>query len=210
MPASISAELQALPLGFMLGAPLKAVIEAQALAAKTTIDFIQNVGLEEDPPGEFKVRAADFSFVQPVPDPANPGSFLEQESKLTVPILSIVPVPFIRVSDLNVTFEFKIRDVQSAQSKKEISGSTGITHTTETKAKFGGGFLGFLGGPSGDMSTRTNVQVNASATYQATNRSSTDRSATFKMTMNAIQDEIPEGLRMTLTILNDAIKASKK
>ena len=106
MPANISAELQALPLGYMLGSPLKAVIEAQALAAKTTVDFIQNVGLEDDGAGGLKVRAADFTFVQPVPDPANPGSFIEQETKLTVPILTIVPVPYIRVSDLNVSFEF--------------------------------------------------------------------------------------------------------
>lgn len=211
MPANISAELQALPLGYMLGSPLKAVIEAQALAAKSTVDFIQNVGLEEDPAtGELTVRAADFTFVQPVPDPANPGSFIEQPTKLTVPILTIVPVPYIRVSDLNVSFEFKIRDVQSASSKKEITGSTGITTSVETKGKLGGGLFSFFGGPSGEMRTKTDVQVNASATYQATNRSLTDRSATFKMTMNAVQDAIPEGLARVLTILNDAIKASKK
>lgn len=211
MPANIGAELQQLPLGYLLGAPLKSAIEAQALAAKTTVEFIQTVGLEEDPAtGEFKVRSADFTFTQPIPDPNNPGGFIEQESKLTVPILSIVPVPFIRISDLNVSFEFKIRDVQSASSKLETTGSTGITSTTEVKGKFGGGILGFFGGPKGEMNTKTDVQINASATYQSTNRQMTDRSATFKMTMNAVQDAIPEGLSRVLNILNDAIKAQKK
>lgn len=210
MPANIGAELQQLPLGFLLGAPMKSVIEAQALAAKTTVDFINNVGLEEDAAGELKVRSADFSFTQPIPDPNNPGATIEQESKLTVPLLSIVPVPFIRVSDLNVTFEFKIRDVQSASSKKEITGSTGITTTAETKAKMGGGLFSFFGGPSGEMRTKTEVQINASATYQSQERRSTDRSATFKMVLNAVQDEMPEGLSRVLSILNDAIKATKK
>lgn len=212
MPANIGAELQQLPLGYLLGAPLKSAIEAQALAAKTTVDFIQKVGLVEDPPdsGEYKVRSADFTFIQPIPDPNNPGSFKEQETKLTVPILSIVPVPFIRISDLNVSFEFKIRDVQTASSTKETTNSTGIDITNEVNVKFGGGIFSFFGGPSGDMHNKIDVKINASATYQATNRQTTDRSATFKMTMNAVQDAIPEGLSRVLNILNDAIKASKK
>lgn len=208
---NIGAELQALPLGYMLGAPMKAVIEAQALAAQSTVEFIEKVGLEEDETtGELSVRSADFSFVQSIPDPANPGEFIEQESKLTVPILTIVPVPYIRVSDLNVSFEFKIRDVQTAKSKKEFTGSTGIEITTEVKAKLGGGLLGFFGGPKGEMNTRTKVDINVSATYQRSDRHTTDRSATFKMTLNAVQDVIPEGLARVLNILNDAIVARKK
>ena len=208
---NIGAELQALPLGYMLGAPMKATIEAQALAAQSTIEFIEKVGLEEDDTtGELRVRSADFSFSQPIADPANPGEFIDQPSTLTVPILTIVPVPYIRVSDLNVSFEFKIRDVQTAKSKSEVTGSLGIEHTTEVKAKMGGGLLSFLGGPKGEMTTRTKVDVNVSATYQRSERHTTDRSATFKMTLNAVQDAIPEGLSRTLTILNDAIVARKQ
>src|SRR5690348_4555487 len=109
MPANIGAELQALPLEYMLATPLTAVIKAQALAAQTTVAFIEKVGLVEDQAsGDLSVRTAAFSFEQPVPDPRNPGAVVVQETNLTVPILSLVPIPFIRVSDLNVSFEFKI------------------------------------------------------------------------------------------------------
>ena len=78
MPANIGAELQALPLEYMLGTPMTAVIKAQALAAQTTVAFIEQVGLEEDSiTGELSVRAAEFSFTEAVPDPANPGAVLE-------------------------------------------------------------------------------------------------------------------------------------
>src|SRR4051812_33746437 len=113
MPANIGAELQSLPLEYMLGAPLMAVIKAQALAAQTTISFVETVGLEaKDPanPDELSLRTAEFTFIQPVSDPATPGAVVEREAKLTVPLLSLAPIPFIRVSDLNVSFEFKIRD----------------------------------------------------------------------------------------------------
>lgn len=217
MPANIGAELQALPLEYMLGTPMTAVIKAQALAAQTTIDFIEKVGLEEDPnspTGELIVRTAEFSFIQPIPDPANPGAVIERDAKLTVPLLSLTPIPFIRVSDLNVSFEFKIRDVTSNQSKFEITGKTGFENTTTTTGKmgFGGGVIGFLGGASGSTSveSKTNVTASVSATYQSASRQTTDRSATFKMTMNAVQDALPEGLSRVLTILNDTINSKPK
>lgn len=217
MPANIGAELQALPLEYMLGTPLTAVIKAQALAAQTTIDFIEKIGLEEDPnspTGDLIVRTAEFSFKQPVPDPANPGAVIQQEASLTVPLLSLAPIPFIRVSDLNVSFEFKIRDVTSNQSKFEITGKTGFENTTtvEGKTGFGGGVLGFLGGAgaSGSVESKTNVTASVSATYQSSNRQTTDRSATFKMTMNAVQDSLPEGLSRVLNILNDTINSTPK
>lgn len=213
---NIAGELQALPLEYMLSGPLVAVIKAQSLAAKTTLDFIQTIGLEDDPndPNVSRARTAEFSYSQSVPDPANPGGSIYTDAKLAVPLLSIVPIPYIRASDLNVSFEFKIRDVQSAQSKSEITGSSGFSSSTTTTANgsFGKGLLGFLGGPSGSgsLEQKTNMTFNVSATYQATNRHTTDRSATFKMTMNAVQDSIPEGLARVLSILSDAIKAPKK
>lgn len=214
MPANIGAELQALPLEYMLGTPLTAVIKAQALAAQTTVAFIEKVGLEENPAtGELSVRTAEFSFNQPVPDPANPGAMIVQPTTLTVPILTMAPIPFIRVSDLNVTFEFKIRDVSSSQSKAEITAKTGFENTTSVEGKIGigGGVMGFLGGPKGSSSleSKTNVTASVSATYQSSNRQMTDRSATFKMTMNAVQDALPEGLSRLLTILNDSINSQR-
>jgi len=214
MPANIGAELQALPLGYMLGAPMTAAIEAQALAAKTTVDFIKNVGLEEDPTdptGEtMRVTTANFTFMQPVQDPSNPGSFIGKETTLSVPILTIVPIPYIRIQDLNVSFEFKIRDVQTSQNKKDVTTKSGITVDNTVKAKFGGGLVSFFGGPSVEAELKTHLDFSVSATYQSSERQTTDRSATFRMTMNAVQDAIPEGLARTLAILNDAIKASAK
>jgi len=215
MPANIGAELQALPLEYMLATPLTAVIKAQALAAQTTVAFIEKVGLQEDTTtGELSLRTAEFAFTQPVPDPANPGAVIEQDTTLKVPLLSLAPIPFIRVSDLNVSFEFKIRDVSSNQSKFEITGKTGFESTTtvEGKTGFAGGVIGFLGGASasGSVESKTNVSASVSATYQSSNRQTTDRSATFKMTMNAVQDAMPEGLSRVLTILNDTINSQKK
>lgn len=213
MPANIGAELQALPLEYMLASPMTAAIKAQALAASTTVDFIERVGLETDTAGATTLRTASFDFKQQVADPASPGSTVERDATLSVPVLSIIPIPYIRVADLNVSFEFKVRDVSSEESKKSITGTAGFSSTTTSNASFGvsAKVSGLYGAHAdGSVEQKTNVTASVSATYQATNRASTDRSATFKMTLNAVQDELPEGLARVLSILNDTIAAQAK
>ena len=56
--------LQAIPFGSIIGGPLKACVEAQALAAKTTWEFIQNVGINVNPEtGEKTAVNVSFSFI---------------------------------------------------------------------------------------------------------------------------------------------------
>ena len=77
--------LQALPFGSIIGGPLKAAIEAQAMAAKTSWNFIQEVGLNTDPDtGEKKTINVSFQFVKD-----------GRIAQLNVPLLTIVPIPYI-------------------------------------------------------------------------------------------------------------------
>src|SRR5881396_4431010 len=96
---SIGGELQALPLGFLLGAPMKAAIEAQALAAQTTADFIQNVCLDSTS-GTTQAVMIDFTFKQTLPDPADPSTTVTRDIDMTVPLLAITQVPYLRINDL--------------------------------------------------------------------------------------------------------------
>jgi hypothetical protein len=210
---NIGAELQALPLGFLLGAPMKAAIEAQALAAQTTADFITNVTLVTDPgTGDQSAVMVEFTYQQTIPDPADPTTFTTQDLTLSVPLLAIVQVPYLRIDRLSVSFEFKIRDVQSVSNQTKITTGSGAENTTSATGKqyMGGGILSFLGLGSGSLEYQNNFKLtfNASTTYQATERQQTDRSATFKFNMDAVQDPIPEGMRRVLEILADTIRAA--
>ena len=73
--------MQALPFSSMIGGPLKACIEAQAMAAKTSWEFIKEVGLNTDEKGQKSAVMVAFSF--------NKGGRMTQ---LNVPLLTIVPI----------------------------------------------------------------------------------------------------------------------
>ncbi|HIE11815.1 MAG TPA: DUF2589 domain-containing protein [Desulfotomaculum sp.] len=210
--ANIPAELRALPLEHIIGSPLVAAIKAQALAANTTVDFIKEVGLKpralESESGEsedeldevtgesgqpgFEARYVDFKFdrvieeevVTPGDPPTKTTKYSVVPSKLTVPLLAIVPIPYIRINDMTIDFEFQIKDVETRESTTEKKVSM--------KAKAGGWFY--------------KVSIKGSYSNRTVNKRETDRRTTLKITVNAVQDQMPEGLGRILDTLNEAMK----
>lgn len=215
--ANIPQELRALPLEHIIGSPLVAAIKAQALAAKTTVDFIKEVGLKPTAPeptetgtiapkgdetsgdnanSSLEARYVEFKFdrimeeevTAPATDPNQPPQKVTKysvvPSKLTVPLLTIVPIPYIRINDMTLDFEFQIKDVETAESTTEKNVSV--------NAKSGGWF----------------VKVNTKGSYsnRTANKRETDRRTTLKITVNAVQDQMPEGLGRVLNVLEDAMK----
>jgi hypothetical protein len=211
MAVNIGAELQALPLEYMLGAPLAAAIKGQALAAQTTVDFIEKVGLVENDDGDMVVRNVQFEYSKQFTNPEDPAAVPSiSKHELTVPMLAIVPIPYIRIEDLNVEFEFKVRETITKTSKSEVTAGGGTKTVVDTTTKLGGGFLSFLGGPSATIKANVTSTFNVSTSYKSSNKQTQDRSARFSMNMKAVQDNMPEGLSRVLNILNDAITSEEK
>ena len=73
----------------MFAGPLTAVIDAQAQAAISTVEFINAVGFDENR------NAINVQFSYNV---TNITTGEQYENTISVPFLTIVPIPFIRVS----------------------------------------------------------------------------------------------------------------
>ena len=106
--------LQAIPFGSMIGGPLNACIEAQAMAAQTSWQFIQEVGLNTNPEtGQKEAVNVSFQFVQN-------GRVVQ----LNVPLLTIVPIPYIAIHDIDINFKANISASSSNVSEQSTSSST--------------------------------------------------------------------------------------
>ena len=190
--ANLPAELKSLPLEHIIGSPLQAAIKAQALAARTTVDFIQSVGLQKNQAGELVAQIVDFKFdrtleeTQPPLVPGGPAvkNFRIVPSKLEVPLLSIVPIPFIRITDMSIDFEYKIHDIETSSHEDELN--------VQMKAKASYWFV--------------SAEVSGSYTNKNANKRETDRSTSLRINVNAAQDNIPEGLARVLDMMHDQLK----
>ncbi|WP_298393603.1 DUF2589 domain-containing protein [Flavobacterium sp.] len=117
--------------------------------------------------------------------PAKPAVF--QEMQFSVPILTMLPVPFIKVDEITIDFNAKINSVetQSQSSELDVKGSV--------EAGYGG--------------KRGYVKFNGSVAYKKTTSSGSSVERTYSMAIHvkASQDEMPAGIEKLLNILEGAM-----
>jgi hypothetical protein len=200
----IAAETQALPLGYYLSGPLTAAIEAQALSAHSTIEFISELGTD---PATGELRTMEFTYKKGVTDPETNETTLT-DVVLTVPLLAMTEAPHMAIEELRVDFSFKIRDVISKSSQFKIAASknTEISSNTKLKASTGGLAKFLFGSASAETTLGFKTNINVSTSFQSATRQNTEREATLKMHMIAKQ-RVPEGFQKVLEIFADAISS---
>ncbi|EDP97230.1 DUF2589 domain-containing protein [Kordia algicida OT-1] len=179
MPVSPN-EIASINFSAMLGKPLTAVIDAQAAAALSTVDFINEVGLNADG----TVKNVSFIYSKLIDGTVT-------EVTLTTPLLTIVPIPFLRVADTTIDFNAKISSV------------TEFTSTTSHKLDL-----------SAELSLRWawgRFKFKGSYSYQKKTSYSDEakRSYSMNVKIHAVQDEIPAGMSRVLDMLEESISETE-
>lgn len=202
--ASHGRELSSIDFESMLGGPLSAVVEAQAKAAMTSVRFIKEVGFEPDTtnpvyvsfkypkevspyqPAVEEERDEDGNVVVPARE-AQPAVW--DEMTLTVPILTMLPIPFIRVEETTIDFNAKINSIETREESRDF----GLSAELKASASWGWG----------------KASLKVSTSYQSKSRSGTETKRNYSMAVHirAVQDEMPPGMERLLGILEDAIKS---
>ena len=177
--------LQAIPFGSVIGGPLVAGVEAQSLAAQATWKFIQEVGLTDDK----KAVNVDFIYFKD-----------GRETKLIVPLLTIVPIPFFAIDQM--TIDFKANISASASSVQEQKSSQEFKAGNETSASASGWFGGFK------ADTKFYANYSSKKDSTATQDSKYSVEYTMDVHVNASQHDMPAGLASILNILQSSIDST--
>jgi hypothetical protein len=112
-----------------------------------------------------------------------------QVMQLEVPMLSMVPIPYLRIEDVTIDFNAKINSVEY----QKLDESLKVDAALEAKAGWGWG----------------SAKLNVSVAYQKNTQSgnSVDRTYSMGVHIRAVQDEMPGGMERILSILENSIRA---
>jgi Protein of unknown function (DUF2589) len=193
-------EISSIDFESMIGGPLIAVVNAQAQAAMSTINFVKQVGFEpkgKDPTklnesGVGKPIYVTFRYNRLVPGHESGGKVEPpkvEEVELSVPLLTMTPIPFIRVADTKIEFKAKIDAMERSQT------DTSVKVDAELEAKAGWAFFS------------AHLKVNASYQRSTKEESEITRSYSMDVNVHAVQDEMPGGLERVLSILEASTEA---
>jgi hypothetical protein len=192
---AIGQELSSIDFQSMIGGPLNAVIKAQAQSAQTSVDFIKSVGFNADDaavdPG--MPTMVTFTYDKPIESTDANGVVIVTPTKftMTVPILTMLPIPFIRVEDVTIDFNAKINSVSesSTASSKELNASLAVK----------GGW-----GP-----VSAELKCSYSTKKSTASSSKIERTYSLIIHVRAVQDELPAGMEKLLGILENSIQEVK-
>lgn len=110
-----------------------------------------------------------------------------QEMQFSVPILTMLPVPFIKVDEITIDFNAKINSVETQSQSSELAVAGSV------EAGYGG--------------KRGYIKFNGSVAYKKTTSSGSSVERTYSMGIHvkASQDEMPAGMEKLLNILEGAM-----
>jgi len=166
-----AAEFQALPLENIIAAPLLGAIKAQAAAASATCSYI-NSFLKDGKPITVDLK---LSVVQ------NGNS---KEVAIKAPLLSLVPVPHIRIDSFTTHFKYEISQVTKSTEVFDY----GVNLETDvTKNPF------------------FNFSLKGNVSSKSSDESVMNRSGMLEITVHASEAPIPEGLSRLLSVIAKAL-----
>lgn len=184
-PSSVATSaLRDLPFGNIIGGPLKACIEAQAQAALTTYKFINEVGLNVDEEGNKSLVYVTFSYRRN-----------GRECTVNVPLLTIVPIPYIAIRDIDIAFKAKIAASSAASDTKKTSEALNVD--SKTKVSYNSWVV--------NASTELNVGYSSKKDSSATRDSKYSVEYTMDVAVKAGQEDMPAGMAKVLEMLNESV-----
>ena len=109
--------------------------------------------------------------------------------KLEVPILTMLPIPYLRIEDVTIDFNAKIDSVEF----QKIDTSLKVDVALEVKQRWPGG----------------SAKLNVSVAYQRNTQQGTSVQRTYSMAVHikAVQDEMPAGMQKVLDILETSMRS---
>lgn len=157
---------------------MRAAVEAQASAALSTINFINQVAYDPVDPSQLKQFVMKYTK----------AGATSNNVTLTVPFISTVPIPYIKIDEMTIDFNARINAVEtrSVETQFKADASLGVNY-----AKV--------------------VEFKASASFQrkTSENSEVKRDYSMSIHVKASQADIPEGMARVLGLLEGLIQETE-
>lgn len=175
----VYSDFEKLDLSNVIQGPLVAAVNAQKAAADATRAFILSL-LDKDG----KPVSVDFTAALTTKE----GT---REASIKAPLLSIVPVPHLRIDSLHISFTYEVSQITKTDTSSDKSGSATI-------------------GAGGLLSQWVTASLTGSISSKSSSSNQMNRRGTLDISLQASESEMPKGLEKMLNILSDAVTCEVK
>lgn len=170
-------EISSLDFASLIGGPLNAIVEAQAKSAIATANFIREVAFDK----EGRAVVSEFRYNKVGEDGR------EQEVRLSVPFITMLPIPYVAIEEAEIEFNAKITSTRESTSSDSFGGELGAGID-------GAWFKG------ASLSTKMSYQK------QSSTQEKEQRSYDMRVKVKLRSADIPPGTERLLSALENAVE----
>lgn len=194
----------ALTLYQLIGAPLKALIDAEAQSAMATARYIEKVGFESNegdengPSAPFESPLGDLRTVKfKVRRPDADGEVTD--SQVELPLLSMLPIPALQIKNAELEYAVKILETRLRDAPREQIGQR-VRQSVSTG-------VGAREGEAEDseLADQAGHEVELTAVYGRSDEATRQRNSLdmqIRMKVNVEQADLPSGLARLLNLMD--------
>ena len=170
-------EISSLDFASLIGAPLNAIVEAQAKSAIATANFIREVAFDK----EGRAVISEFRYTRVGEDGR------AQEVSLCVPFITMLPIPYVAIEHAEIEFNAKITSTRESSSSSSFSG--------ELEAGLDSAWF-----KGASVSTKMSYQK------QSTSQEKEQRSFDMRVLVRLRSAEMPPGTERLLSALESSVE----
>lgn len=190
-------ELNSIKFENLIGGPLEAVVKAQERSSIATLNFLASKLIMDE---NGNVKNAVFKYKK---HGEVAGKVQEQDCELSVPTMTLVPIPSLRICEVTINFRAKLTSTQ--YTSHEGTDSNSGSSNNETNTSSGGGiFRKIFGGT--DETQKITQTTSYSHTRKNMNGETHNSDYSLNVKVRAVQDQLPAGLERVLTMMENCIK----
>ncbi|WP_068858085.1 DUF2589 domain-containing protein [Perlucidibaca aquatica] len=188
--------LSALPFGVLLGAPLTAAVEAQTRSAMSTLNFVLTALYGSDVIGKVaseqggtgvKTSSNEVIYIK------FSYSTIEGSETIEVPLISILPIPYMQVDNLDIDFNVNIAAVTTADKNTDNQVNyNGITEASSWWGKF-----------------KVDTGITSNQTVHSDTTESINANYNMAVRMRASNVGMPRGLAKVMNMLEESVHARR-
>ena len=148
----------------------------------TTVDFIRSVAFVRKNDGtidEATLATLDFKYKV-----AQEGTGTPRDATLTVPLISVVPIPYVNIDDITIDFRAKITSVETLSTETDL----------KVDAKFKLNYK------------IVSLKVSVALQRKTKQAQETTRDYSMNVLIKASGQDVPEGMARVLGILEGLVK----
>ena len=117
---AIAEQFAGLQMDQLIGAPLRAAVDASLQLADSTADFIRRAGFD----GMGKVRTVSFGYQRYSAN--EDGTSNREEMEVAVPLLAVTPIPNLQVDEVNLLFDIEVKQSERIESSIELNAAANL------------------------------------------------------------------------------------